>query len=185
MFPTRTPGPPKTLLRGALNFVALFAVVLLALRLSSPGPVPWFYDWPAVAAVLVVALLAVRVVGRFGLPEGATRPHWADSSALHEATQALDRDLEAEPKAPDGLPMTDAELRSRLEELSRRPDRAQAIAESEALLRQQLDHRLQPVFEADRIRRRGRRVRTRAANLVIVLLLGAGLGWMLFTVYFQ
>ena len=171
------------LFRSGLLVFAFVPVVLLAMRLFFHGPVPWFYDWPFVAAMLVVSLAANHLLWRLDLPAGATRPHWADSAMLHEAMQKLDRDL-AKPEVPLATPMSDEEMNATLEAFSRRTDQSAAIAETEALLRQQFELRAAGVFKEDRVGRRGLRERSRVANLVIVLLLGLGMGWMLYVAYF-
>jgi hypothetical protein len=174
----------QRLLRGALLVLAFVPACLLGERLRVPGPLAWYFEWPFIATMLVVALVACHYWRRLGLPSGATRPHWADSAALHESTQALDRDLDAEPRPRLPPALSQAELMARLEALSHRPDQDNAIAESEALLRQSFDQRLEPVFEADRQRRHVLRRRSRVANVVITVLLGLASGWMLYEGYF-
>jgi hypothetical protein len=177
-------GARTRALRALLLVLAYAPVVLLAMRLDSFGPVPWFYDWPFVVAMLLVSLVANHALGRVGLPEGATLPHWADSAALHEATQKFDADLER-PEISLTPPMSDEEVRARLEALSHRADQLAAIAESEALLRQHFENRREAVFAWDRKRRRGLRRRGRIANVALIVLLGLGVGWVFYLAYFN
>jgi hypothetical protein len=174
----------KRWLRGALLVLTILPAFVLAQRLQIHGAVAWYFDWPFAAAMLVVALFAHHCWTRLGRPDGATRPHWADSALLHEGVQALDRDLDAEREVAIAPALTESEVKARLDALSRQPDQVAAIAESEALLGHYFHQRFEPVFEADRKRRRGFRERSRVANAVVGVLLGVGLGWMLYLAYF-